>query len=482
MKKNDGLIALGAIGFAVLFYKHAPGINYLIFSGIFSLLSILFNYKTLDRKVYFALALPVFCAFNIFNVHSSLAIWAWSFSLLYAVGKIASVESSYILVMYHSIATPFTSFEKIYRRYFNSHTENPKKRKWTYAVATLISFMVLLIFFFLYKGANPLFDAYTQKIDFSWLDFPFILYCLLGFWVLFSMLFPYVDTLIQKWDADKLKHVISSKNTSEKTELIKLITFVSIVVFIGLNAMLLALNTLDIRSIFILEKLPKNIFLSDFLHLAVTSIVVSILLAIIIIGSIQQFSIGNKVIKLLIYSWIGQSLIMVVNTFIRNYWYSFNQITYLRIGVFVFLTMSVLGLIYTAYTLHKNRNYWFLMHLNFQSWFFVLVFMSFFSWDRIITKHNLSYAKKSEIDLNYLLDLSDNNLDLLYDFSQKNPKLFQEESDYGFFRTASYEEYLSKRQFHFIKRLKYQKWQAYNLGDERVKHHLKQTVKKNVRE
>jgi hypothetical protein len=475
MKKNDGLIALGAIGFAVLFYEQAPGINYLLFSGIFVILSTVINYQTNNRNVYFALFLHLLTGVNIFIVHSDLALWAWFFSISYAVGKIANKESSYLFSLFYSMASPFTAFEKMFGRYFKFSSEQPKKRNWTYILAAFISFMVLLIFFFLYKGANPLFDAFTKKIDFSWLDFPFVLYCILGFWILFSILNPYFDTQSNQWDSSKLKQRIINKETETGSEFVKLIIFISIFIFIGLNLMLLVLNSLDVRSIFILEKLPENIFLSDFLHFAVTSIVISILLAILIIGSIQQFSIGNKLVKLLIYSWIIQSLIMVINTFIRNYWYSFNQITYLRIGVFVFLTMCILGLLYTAYSLHKDRNYWFLLNLNFQTWYFVLLISSFFSWDRLVTKHNLSYEKKSEIDLNYLLDLSDNNLDLIHSFSIKNPELFEQNNGRGYFRSTTYKSYLANRQFKFIQRVKYQKWQAYNLADEKQISYLKTT-------
>lgn len=479
MKKKEGLIAVGAIAFSVLFYKQMAGVNYLIFSLIYALLTQLIHEEKRSKHWYFALILHVVSAINVYVVHSDVALWAWSFSLLVVVGNTRMIPSSFFVSVFSGVASLFVSIEKIHAHFFNPDSEKPVQRKWGYLVAVLISFVLISIFFFIYKGANPLFHEFTKKIDFSWLDFPFLLFCLVGFWVLYSMLYPFYDAYIQKWDEQKLKQLVTDNQKERSVDFRAMISLVAILVFVALNGMLLILNYLDIRSIFILEKLPENIFLSDFLHFAVWSTVFSILLAIILILGIQQFNIKSKWINVLVFSWMAQSLVMVFNTVVRNYWYSFNQITYLRIGVFVFLAMCIFGLIYTFFSLLKNRNAWFLIDLNFKTWFVVLVISSCFSWDRMITKHNLTYSKKSEIDLDYLNGLSDNNLDLLLNFYEKNPTLFAENNE-RYFRLSQGEKLL-KRKLQAIKRIKKINWQSDNLPDRRLKNYLKSSFIKDER-
>jgi hypothetical protein len=470
MKKTDGLIALGAIGFGVLFYDHAPGINFLLFSIMYGILSVFTHSNILRSKWYLFYAIHVLTAINILVIHSDLALWAWSLSLLVVVGKTYQVNSSILLTKYFGIASSVMVFEKIpYLNYQKVVDENKTKSPLTakYLLASAIVLVILVIFLLLYRSANPLFQEFTDKIDFSWFNFPFILFCLLGSWVLYAMIYPYVEDATCEWDSKKHAETIDYESTKISVETRKLFAFVAILIFLGLNAMLLVLNVLDINSIFVQEKLPENIFLSDFLHFAVWSIVFSTLLAIVIIVSLQQFSIENKLVRFVIYAWISQSLLMVFNTFIRNYWYSFNQITYLRIAVFVFLLICIIGLIYTAYVVKFKRNYWFLMNSNLQIWFFIIVVLSFFSWDRIITKHNLAFEKKSEIDFFYLTELSYKNLDLLYEFKEENPEVFKK---YG---NRYYPEKIDNKIKEFQERVKKHTWQSYNLPETKLKKHFR---------
>ncbi|MES2590032.1 MAG: DUF4153 domain-containing protein [Bacteroidota bacterium] len=478
MKANI-LIALNAIVFAVLFYEQNPGINFLIFTLIYGVINFVVNSKSLSKKWYLAYSLNLLCAFNIFNAHTDLAVFAWVISFIYAIGKTFEIKNSILISTYFSFASGISSFEKIYKKYFFSDKAVSKSPKLIYLAAIFISFFVVLLFFFLYKGANPLFSDFTSKIDFSWLDVPLVFFTLFGFFLTFTLVYPYVNLKISSWDNNKIKElkledasgIPDETNVSavQHSEIKKFVGLIAILVFICLNIMLLSLNSLDIKSLFITEKLPTNVFLSDFVNDAVACIVFSILFAIALIVGIQQFKIKNLFIKILIYTWIFQSVVMVFNTAIRNFWYSFNQITYLRIGVFVFLTLCIFGLIYTAYSLLKKRNYWFLMNINFQTWFYVLVLSSLFSWDRIITKHNLNYSKIEQIDIKYLNSLSENNIDLMWNFYQKHPALFEE---IGYSRQTLLEELKSKkRQFNSI--MKHKTWQNFNLMDNMIYQNLR---------
>lgn len=473
MKKNDLLIALGAIVFSVLFYKQAAGINFLIFSALFGALSYVFNQESLQKHWYFSYALHFLCAFNVFYIHSDLAIWAWLFSLIYVVGKTFESKNSYIITTYFTLASTVTTFGRVFSKLFIVNKEKKKQSKLIYLGAILISFVVVLIFFFLYKGANPLFNDFTNNIDLSWLDIPFLLFCILAFLIVFTIVQPYVSSSNSLWDKNKLGELkIEDEDQSSQGK--QFVSLVAILVFVCLNVMLFSLNVLDIKSIFIVEKLPENIFLSDFLHFSVSAIVFSIILAIILIVIVQQFKIKNKLVRFFIYLWIAQSLVMVLDTFVRNYWYSYNQITYLRIGVFVFLSMCIFGLVYTAFSIFKKRNYWFLLNANMQTWFYVLIITSFFSWDRIITTHNLKFEKIEQIDMEYLNSLSENNLDLLLDYYQIHPEAFEIDSNDYWYRKNEVEE-LEAKLYYFKFKMKYSTWQSYSIARANLNDYLENT-------
>ncbi len=475
MKKHDVLVAASALLFTILFYEQAAGINYLIFTLIYGLVNISINKINLSKRWYFAFIINFLTALNIFIVHTDLSVFAWYFSFIVTIGKAFELKNTFLLNLYVSFASPISAFEKIYKRYFHREKTDSKGNKLIYLAALFISFVLILLFFFLYKGANPLFSDFTNKINFDWLDLPLVFFTLFGFFLLFTLVNPYIDLKLTSWDTDKNIEELQ-EDQEQETDIKKFITIIAISVFFCLNLMLLLLNSLDINSLFIMEKLPSNIFISDFLHFAVTCIVVSIILAIALIFGIQQFKIKNKLIKTLIYAWIAQNLMMVFNTSIRNYWYSLNQITYLRIGVFVFLFLSIIGLIYTAKSIYSKRNYWYNMNLNFQTWFYMIIFCSFFPWDRIITKHNLSYKKVEEIDLAYLNSLSTNNVDLMLEFYHKNPTLFDE---YGYYRCTLKDELLAKKRT-FLWKIKNSTWQSFNLMDKQILKKIRKS-KQNVR-
>lgn len=473
MKKNDLLIAFGAIIFAVLFYQQAAGINFLIFSALFGALSYVFNRETLQKQWYFSYALHFLCAFNIFYIHTNLAVWAWLISLIYLVGKTFESTNSYIITTYFTMASTVTTFGRVFSKLFIVNKEKKKQSKLIYLGAILISFVLVLIFFFLYKGANPLFNDFTNNIDLSWLDIPFLLFCILSFLIVFTLIHPYFSASNSSWDKNKLQELkIEDEDQSSQGKIF--VSLVAILVFTCLNLMLLSLNVLDIKSIFVVEKLPKDIFLADFLHFSVSAIVFSIILAIILIVIVQQFKIKNKFVKFFIYLWIFQSLIMVLDTFVRNYWYSYNQITYLRIGVFVFLSMCIFGLVYTAFSIFKKRNYWFLLNINMQTWFYVLILSSFFSWDRIITSHNLKFEKIEQIDIEYLNSLSENNLDLMLDFYEKHPEAFNLDS-YSFWFGRNEVQDLKAKFYYFKFKMKYNTWQSYSIARANLNEYLEKT-------
>ena len=73
----------------------------------------------------------------------------------------------------------------------------------------------------------------------------------------------------------------------------------------------------------------------------------------------------------------------------------------------------------------KTKNIWYLFRSNTKAAFVVLVIAAMVNWDYLITNYNFNYAKS--MDINYLIDLSDNNTLLLKEKIEKLEKIKSKE-------------------------------------------------------
>src|SRR5690606_3886515 len=102
--------------------------------------------------------------------------------------------------------------------------------------------------------------------------------------------------------------------------------------------------------------------------------------------TIQQ----HNVLKSFIYIWIFQNVLMLLSTAYRNMIYvETYDLTYLRIGVYVWLFLAIMGLCFTFFMVKNNKSGWHLIRTNFTAWLCCLVLSSIVSWDRVITTYNL---------------------------------------------------------------------------------------------
>lgn len=102
-----------------------------------------------------------------------------------------------------------------------------------------------------------------------------------------------------------------------------------------------------------------------------------------------------------------------------------------------FLTATSIGLITTFIKVAKIKNLWYLFRKNTSIAFVILIFTSTINWDKIITSYNIKYA--TQMDLKYLLELSNNNALLLKENVDANvilaTKKQQIENKYNYYIT-----------------------------------------------
>jgi hypothetical protein len=418
MKKNDVLFLLGSIAFSILFYEHNAGLNWLLFTLMVSGSLLLFNpERRFDPKWWYYAGLALLSAGMIVCVNSVLSIFATVCAIIMLCGKTANRDNSVFIAFLFSFYSILSSL--IYwiidlaTAQGGDTTEKQKNRR--IFTGILVSLLIALVFFYLYREANPLFKDLTRYINFDWFSFGWVMFTFWGFLVIYGLIKNRRIDLLSDVDTKALKDIPNLK-LEDEGKTIKHGAVIALSLFAILNVMLLLINILDFHNLFINQTLPKGITLSSFVHQAVWSIVISIVIAslfiMIFFKDELNFTAYGKKVKFFVYAWIIQSIIMILSTIIRNSWYIQEyQLTELRLGVYTFLFLSLIGLVFTFIKVAYGKSAWKLVTTNFSAWFLLLCLSSCVNWDRTITKYNISHAsEKKQLDKNYLEHLSDANI------------------------------------------------------------------------
>lgn len=474
MKRHDWFISITTLLFSVLFYKQQAGLNYLLFS-----IAVLVGFAALNtsllssKKWWFYATCHLLTAFCVFYHTTSLSIVAYFVSLLIISSKSVYIFQSVIFNFLFGVYSVFSSVVFIILNSIKRHEANKTDAQnpfpWRKAIGVSISIVIALIFFGLYQNANPLFKDFTKDINLDWISFDWCLFTLWGFLMVYALFKHQIIKPIAEVDVEYNRSIIQKE--SYNTSFLDEVTIVKWV-FVLLNLMLLTLNILDINQLYINPKLPANITLSDFVHQSIGAIIFSIVLAlafiIICFRGELNFLQKSKPIKYLIYVWIAQSCLMVISAMVRNNWYiSSYALTYLRIGVYVYLGMALAGLILTAYKVNQTKHAWHLTRLNFDVWFLSLCLSTCVDWDKLITNYNIKHSHQVstvKLDRNYLLGLSETNLpELLLQHpivSNPNTKDF---NHWGFS-----DEQLSRSLWNFYASYQTRNWQGVSLRANRI--------------
>lgn len=125
-------------------------------------------------------------------------------------------------------------------------------------------------------------------------------------------------------------------------------------------------------------------------------------------------------LKKLAYLWIFLNVLLIVSAFIKNTEYvSSLGLTYKRIGVYVFLCLSLLGLFVTFWKIYFRKTNAFLLSTLLRSFFLTFVILSWINFSWIITKYNITFDKAT--DAAYLRDM-DYNTQILWDTYSNDPQ------------------------------------------------------------
>lgn len=505
------LLIIGALIFNYIFWNEEFGLNTVIFN-LFLTGSLLYLYpKSIKYKNTIFTVLGSFITATIVIIHNSLlSIIIHYISTILMVAFIHQPKLKSILFAFITSITDFLSLKKTFLTQIVSgsneiKTAEYKKRlnsigRW-FRIA-VIPIIILFVFYFLFKFANPAFEKISTKFFSSISEFFTKVFqgISLGrlFFFLFGLIitawFVYENKMKDFFNYESLLSDIITRKKKKKAKLknpeyyntnseyttsyyvkkenpqglkneFKAASFLLFTV----NILLLFVNIIDINWIWFGFEYTSDFNLKQFVHEGTYLLIVSILLSMSIMvfyfrGNLNFYS-KNAIIKYLSYIWIFQNIILVISVAIRNYHYiTYWGLAYKRIGVIFFLLLVALGLITLYFKIKHCKSTFYLMRINGWSLYFVMIFMCFFNWDIIITKHNLAHRLPNNMETSFLLTLSDKTLPLI----DEKKEILNQDIKYNTYKRfrVSYNEYYTNKLEAFIKRKKQSSWLSWNLAEQ----------------
>lgn len=478
MKKKTVFLLISLIVYCYLFFQQSIGINVLIFNGIVITCLGVLDPSLLRQKNWGLVAVgALMTATGAFLYGSVLSCIGNVIALLLLANLSREKEASLFFAL---IQTGFNYIVSPLIRLVNgidklTDATDKESRVFNMTVGTLLKFLIpsviLLFFFFVYKDSNPVFSNFVNQFAFD-ISWDFIQFLLFGTFLLYFFFNQYSYFPLVNKDRTSVNY-LSGINEKEISLFRSIDTeYGSGVLMFGLlNSLLLLVNYLDIQYILFAK---KDISLySDYIHQGVNSSIFSVIVAILVTlfffrGNLNFYSKTRK-IKTVALIWIAQNIILLFTCIHKNYSYidAFG-LTHKRIGVYIYLLVTLVGLILTWIKITRVKSNTYLLRTNTWSVFSILVVSSLFNWNQIIFHHNTTCQPSIERDY-YLENLPETSLPFLLKNWGELPV------DRHGWASKPFKEILMCKKKDFLKRYHQKKWQSWNLKDDRIYREIKQT-------
>ncbi len=488
-------VILGAILFDFLFWSNQLGLNILIFTVSIIIMQIIFNplKKFSKNAIITGIATLISAGFVVIN-NSYATFFAYFISFIIYMGFYFNTEiKSIITAFFTAIANFFTSQIK----FIKSLNDNIKvinlKKIWRYTKLIFIPLIILFIFHKIFQAANPVYEQYAQNIsvyindfllnlfeDVVWARFflfLFALFLVIAFLYKGNIFFFLNNEKKYKLNIKRkrLKHITPFKLLSLKTE-----NKIGSILIILVNILLLAVNIIDINWIWFGNVSSDDATLSQMVHegtyLLILSIFLSMAIMLYFFRRNQNFYPKNKTLKYTAFIWVFQNMVLTISVALRNYHYIYNcGLAYKRIGVIIFLILTIAGLILMYIKIKDKKTVYFLLKYNAWCVFIMMIFVASINWDVLIANYNLNVANKKGIDREFLYSLSDkslyitvyNNNKIMNDIDKLNWKNFSTSAEKNRKKVIKtiWNKKLTEKIDNFMQDYKNRTWQEWNYAD-----------------
>jgi hypothetical protein len=441
---------LGGLLFNYLFWTERLALNLLIYS-LYILLITFFNpdiIKSSKFKIY--AASHILAAMLVVINNSDLTICSYYISLLLFIGfshydQIRTVFAAGLAAILQLITLPVNFILSLSKVSIGRFNLKPALKVVKYVFLPLV---IVSIFTLVYSIANDVFAHYAERtfislgefigdilnFFFGDIDFERIAYFCLGILLTGGLLYTFFNRSLEKTEMncreDLVRERINPRKKSVLHEIAEVFTgnllnrklalkteyIIGIISFIALNLLLLAVNLIDICTLWLGYK-PTGNFSAN-LHQGTNALIFSIVLAMAVIlyffrGNLNFYS-KSKILRILAFTWMIQNCILIISVLIRDgYYIEYYGLTHKRIGVLVFVLLCIIGLTTVYLKVSQQKTLFYLFKINGYIWFALLLAFSTINWDVLIVKYNIGHADSIAVDPDYLLSLSDKTLPFL---------------------------------------------------------------------
>ena len=509
------LVIAGAILFNLIFWHEKLALNAILFD-IFILVSVFYLYPAAFTKpaLKWLLLAHAITIITLVVHNTILSKLAFSTTLLLLV-----VFTQYL---HRSVWYAAASAAGNYVLFLFSFFENIKQLKCpgvkSLGIIKGIRFLIIPLFiagafFLLYAFSNAVFQDVVKGMVmaiehfftklFTWFGWSRFSFLLLGLFItgglLLKMHTNYFSEkeLLQRNDLVRTKNNIQKWKASVSFDLLSLFmgrfakgvfalrneNTVGILSLVMLNILLLFINVIDVVYVWFGFTYTPNLNLKDYVHEGTGMLIFSIVLAMMVLlfffrGNLNFYK-KNKWLRYGAYGWILQNAVLVISVLFRDYYYIQHMgLAYKRIGVLVFLSMVLMGLITVFIKIHQRKTSYYLLRVN--GWFaiIILVAASCVHWDETMATYNLAHKNTIPVDVKFLLTLSDKTLPLI----QNNQDILVDETnvhgegDYLYRSPLSPKQVFEQRKKDFLNEQKNYSWLSWNGADSYVKKYLSNSV------
>ena len=413
MKKHHIIFACSLI-FLLLFYKEDLGVNLSIFGLVLTGFICYFFQDRFSERAHLILVVTSVLSCLAFAWYGDFASFlALAMSILFLQFKTQDPKLKIVQIFPLVFLNAITSLGRVlmFKQWL------PEKKIHNNFAKKLVAFFVipaifLILFFIVYSFGSDhfssLFTDYTLDINLGNL----VIIGILGFYISFSFWNYWVPEVCYEKNQlldNEFSNIAEVKNQNTFSFLdLDFERKSGVITLILLNVMLLVfIVTYNYEQFF--EVVEKSNLSAD-THQRVNSVIFSILMAVGVIMFYFKggFNFDKKAVhlKTLAKIWIVLNGLLIVSAFIKNSEYvSYFGLTYKRLGVYAFLILAIIGLVYVFFKITKQKTNAYLV--NQMVWYFyaTVLLCSYVNWGNLITNYNISVNKTVEpaflSDLNF---------------------------------------------------------------------------------
>ncbi len=475
------LVVIGVVLFNILFWNEGMGVNTILFtllmaSGIYYQDASLFRMRNMQ---FIALGTLFFSIMVVVN-HSLYAKILFSISSILMIGiaqsrSIRFLGYGLIIGILNMVSSPVTGVRLAAKQSIGNVRLGGLWRKLRlFIVPAFIGFGFFVIYSvanidFALLFLNRIIDLFSLifRLDFS---FERIIFSFLGLMIVGgawwknnqNLTFYEGNEIIQKnKNRGKYKGAVFIPNfISLKNEyMIAMITMVMLIILISI------LNILDVKNIWFKDVSGmRSTELKAMVHQGTYVLIFSIIMAMAVVvyffrGNINYFP-KNNTLRILTCIWIIQNAILAISVVVRNVKYIQEYgVAYKRIGVFIFLILTFIGLFTMLIKVKHKKSLQFLFEKNAWAWYVVFLLTSTINWDVRITQYNILSDYNEFLDVDFIVnEVSDKNIYVLEQYSD-------DIESRGNWSPSTLEDGIVAKKYKFKKKIENQSWLSWNFPD-----------------